>query len=194
MMTLEKQHRVGIADRRQQHPFGVGGSGRHGDLQTGKMNEGAVVATRVARSAAGAGGELGADHHGNVYSSAGHIMITRRVRRQLIHRQRQQIGELNFDDRAHAVDRGANRQANQRGFGDRCVEDALFAELLDQAAGDTVSAAKQRDILAHDKHALIARHLGTQRLAQRFLHAQLFGCNCRCCISHGSPRVAHRWQ
>ena len=60
-------------------------------------------------------------------------------------------------------------------FGDRRIKHAFLAELLHQAARNAVSAAKQRDILAHDEHALIARHLGTQRLAQGFLHAQLFG-------------------
>ena len=52
---------------------------------------------------------------------------------------------------------------------------APLAELLHQAARHAVSAAEQRDIFAHDEHALVARHLVAERLAQGFLHAHLFG-------------------
>src|SRR5258706_13822196 len=98
------------------------------------MNERAVITTRMARSAASASGEFGAYHHRNIDAPPSHIMVTRRMARQLIHGERQQIGELNFDNRSHAVDRRANRETDESRFGNRRAQLPLFTQLLPQAA------------------------------------------------------------
>ena len=58
-------------------------------------------------------------------------------------------------------------------FGDRRVQHALFAELLEQALGHGVGAAVRADVLAHEEDAVVAEHLFAQRLAQRVAHAHL---------------------
>ena len=54
------------------------------------------------------------------------------------------------------------------GSGDRRVDDALLAEVSMQSLGHLERAAVDADVLADEEHALVARHLVEERLANRF--------------------------
>ena len=59
------------------------------------------------------------------------------------------------------------------GFGDRRVDDALLAELLDEAGEHLEGGARLGDVLAEDDDARVAAHLLGQRLADRFAERDL---------------------
>ena len=70
---------------------------------------------------------------------------------------------------------GADRGAGDRLLADRRVDDAVVAELLDQAEVDaegTAEAALDADVLADQEHALVGAHLLGDRLAQRLADRQ----------------------
>ena len=83
------------------------------------------------------------------------------------------VEELDFDDRLHAADGHADGAADDVGFGERRVEDAVGAELLLQAGGELEDAALAFDlalaqlliaagvghIFAEDDDARVAAHL-----------------------------------
>ena len=59
-------------------------------------------------------------------------------------------------------------QPNEGGFRDRCVADAVLAELVHQAFRDLKNAARGADIFAHQEDAVVARHLLAHGLIQGF--------------------------
>ena len=86
--------------------------------------------------------------------------------------ERQEVAEHDVDDRPHARHRGADAEAGEAGFRDRRVDDALRAELLDEAREHLERRAGLGDILADDEDARIAAHLLGQRLADGFAKGQ----------------------
>ena len=72
----------------------------------------------------------------------------------LVQRDGREIGELHFDDRAHALDGGPEGHACHGVLGDRAVEHAagMFGE---QAFGGFESAAEVPDVLAVEEDALV---------------------------------------
>ena len=86
----------------------------------------------------------------------------------LVDRGVDEVGELDLDDRAVAGHRGADPDADDRGLGQRRVEDPLLAELLRQTLGDLEDAPlRAGDVLAEQDHAPVALHLLDQRRPDR---------------------------
>ena len=63
--------------------------------------------------------------------------------------------------------RGADAEAGEPGFGDRRVDDAVLAELVDEARQHLERRARLGDVLAHQDDARIAPHLLGDRLLDR---------------------------
>jgi hypothetical protein len=78
-----------------------------------------------------------------------------------------EIGELHLGDGAHAHDRRAGAPADDRRFGERCIDHAPRAELLLEALGDLEGAAVDADVLADHEDALVALHFLPEPVGDR---------------------------
>ena len=114
------------------------------------MDERSMIATRVTRASARARSKFGAHNHRHGDTPTRHVMVARRVAGELVHGERQEITELNFHNGPHPIDRRADGEPDHRRLGDRRVQDSILSEFLHQSARDTIGAAKERHILAHN--------------------------------------------
>src|SRR2546422_7070093 len=83
-----------------------------------------------------------------------------------------EAGELDLADGLEAVERHADRGADDGRFGQRAVDDALAPELAVQVLGDSEDAAVHADVLADDDDVLVALHLLEQRQVEGLDHVQ----------------------
>ena len=91
-------------------------------------------------------------------------MRLRRDGHDLVERARDEVGELELDDRPLAHPGGPDRGADEALLGDRRVDHALVAELLQEALRDAERAAEVADVLAEQEDALV---LGAARRRAR---------------------------
>ncbi len=75
-----------------------------------------------------------------------------------------------LDDRLEAGEGRADAHPGEAIFGDRRIDHARRAELIEQALGHFVGALILADLLAHDEHRRIAAHLLGHGVAQRLAH------------------------
>ena len=75
---------------------------------------------------------------------------------ELVHRRRNEIGELNFGNGAQSHHGAADGRRDDNAFGERRIEHAVFAIFIEQAGGDFEHAAGQADIFAEDEDAFVA--------------------------------------
>ena len=80
-----------------------------------------------------------------------------------VHAARQEVAELELDDRPHAVERHADRGAGERGLADRRVDHSLLAELLLQPGSRAKGATAAPDVLAQHEHAVVVAERRAQR-------------------------------
>ena len=119
----------------------------------------AVLGGRAARRA-----QVGAEDDGHLELAAGHVVHLGGLVGDLVHGQGQEIAEHDVDHRPHAGHGGADADAGKAGFGDRRVDHAGRAELLDQPAEHLERRAGLGDVFADDEDAGVAAHLLGQRL------------------------------
>ncbi len=77
-----------------------------------------------------------------------------------------EVGELELDDRPLAHPGRADGGADEALLGDRRVDHALVAELLEEALRDAERPAEVADVLAEQEDALVLAH-GVARCAAR---------------------------
>ena len=193
VMALEADDRVGIADRGQEKPLSICRGCRNYNFKPWKMNESAMVATRMAGTASRAGAELVAHDQGDRDAPAGLVIIARRMGRDLVHTEWEEITELDLDHRPHPVDRRANGKSHHARLGDWRVAHPTIAEFLQETSGHSICPAEQGHILAYYKDARIPRHLVAQRLSERLLKTHLLDLSLRhlqiFCLSHEPPPI-----
>ena len=80
---------------------------------------------------------------------------------------RDEVRELELDDRALPHPRRSDRGADEALLRDGRVDHAVRSELLVQAGGDPERAAEDADVLAEDEDALVVAHRVLQRSADR---------------------------
>ena len=80
-----------------------------------------------------------------------------------VERARDEVGELELDDRPLADPGCADRSAHEALLRDRGIEHPLGAELLQQAARRTERASEGADVLTEQEDALVL----AERVAQR---------------------------
>ena len=98
--------------------------------------------------------------------AARHVEHLRGAVDDLVHRQHREVPRHHLDDRAQAHHRRADADAGEALLGDRRVDDAALAELLQQPAADLVGALVDPDFLAHQEDVRVALHLLAQRLVE----------------------------
>ena len=69
-----------------------------------------------------------------------------------------EVGELQLDDGTLAHPGGADRRADEPLLGDRGVDHALVAELVERPGGDAERAAERADVLAEQEDAVVLAH------------------------------------
>ncbi len=127
-LVLEDQHRVRIVDRREQQALGVVRRRRLHDLEARHVREPRFEALAVLRRGAGARAARQPHDHRHARLAAEHEADLRRLVDDLLHRQRDEIRELDLEHRPHAGQRGADRRAGDAQLADRRVDHALAAE------------------------------------------------------------------
>ena len=111
-----------------------------------------------------------AEHDRRTHLAAGHIERLGRRIDDLVDRLHGEVEGHELDDRLQAGHRRADADAGEAVLGDRRVDHAARAELLQQPLRDLVGALILGDFLAHDEDVLVAAHLFGHRVAQRFAH------------------------
>src|SRR2546426_5124374 len=92
---------------------------------------------------------------------------------ELVHREGDEVEDLDLDDGPEPGDRRAHAGAHERRLRDRRVAHAVLAEALAEPARHAEDAADQADVLPHDEDPLVALHLGLERLVERLGHREL---------------------
>ncbi len=126
---LDEDHRVVVVDGSQQQSLGVIGVGGHDHLQARHMHEPVLKALGVL---GGGAGSRPARHpqderHGGL--AAEHEAHLGRLQDQLLHRERDEVHELDLADGPHAGERRADARPGDGRLGDGRVADALRPEL-----------------------------------------------------------------
>jgi hypothetical protein len=85
-----------------------------------------------------------------------------------------EVHELELGNGPHAGERRAKSRANDRGFGDRGIDNALGPEAINEAIGDFKSAAVNPDIFAQTENCRIAFHLLPDALTDGFKISELW--------------------
>ena len=84
------------------------------------------------------------------------VELSRHVHK-LVHAERGEVHEHDFDNGARAGDGGSDGHAGEGRLGNRRVADAFRAEGVEKPARDAEGAAIRGDVLAHDKDAVVFR-------------------------------------
>ena len=114
------------------------------------------------------GGAVGAAEDDRAaHLAARHVIGLRRRIDDVIDRLHREVEGHELDDRLQAAHRRAGADAGKAIFGDRRVDHALGAELVEQALGDLVGALIFGDLLAHHEDPVVGAHLLGHRVAQR---------------------------
>ena len=167
-LVLEEKHGRRIADRGEEQTFGVVRRRGHDHFDAGLMHEPRGIFLRVIQAAAHAAAAANARGEGAGVTAGAAVMDFRGLLDELIHRRRDEIGELNFGHRSQAHHRAADGRSDDDAFGERRIEDAVFAVLIEQARGGFENAAGKADIFAEDEDAFIASQFLIERLGNRF--------------------------
>ena len=91
----------------------------------------------------------------------------------LIHRQRDEVGDLQLDHRPRANQRGTDSGAGLTGLRDGRIDHARRPEAVEQPGGDLEESADRGDVLADHEHARVAGHLERERLVEGLRHREL---------------------
>ncbi len=171
LTVLEREHvvvqvddRVVVAYGRGHQALGVGGRGRHDHLQARRAHE--HRGERTGMLAGPAGGEAVAGLHDQRYLdlAAGHVAEARRLVHHLVHRHQHELGHVEFDDRAVAGHRRADRHADLGGLGDR-----RHAHAIVTVGGDELVVFGRGHVLAEVQDVRVAAHF--------LVDARVDGCN-----------------
>ena len=168
--VFQEDHRIGIADRGLEQALGVGGIRGRDHPQTGNVREPRRIILAVLGGDARGGTVRSAEHDRAAHLAARHIERLGRRIDDLVDRLHGEVEGHELDDRLQAGERRADAQAGKAVLGDRRVDHALVAELLQQSLRDLVGALIFGDLLAHHEHILVAPHLLGHGVAQRFAH------------------------
>src|SRR5262245_45712076 len=109
----------------------------------------AGVALRVLRGDARRSAVRAAEYDRAAHLAAGHVERLSRGIDDVINRLHGEIEGHELDDGPQAVERRAGSQPGKADLGDGRIDDALGAELLEQALAHLVCTLVLRDLLAH---------------------------------------------
>src|SRR5262245_37593951 len=165
-LVLEVQDRVVVPNRGLEESLRVVGGRGLDHLEAGRVPEVGFGIQRVERAAADtAAGRPAAEARA---ARAVPVPARRGEVRQHVEAAGDEVDELDLAHWPDAHVGRADRLADDRLLGNRRIDDALLAELLDQPFGDLECAAVRADVFAHDEDAVVGRHLVEERLADGF--------------------------
>ena len=130
---LEKHHRIGIADGREQQAVGARRRGGNHDAQARNVREQRLRAFGVVLGRMDAAAHRRAQHERAREPAAGAVAQARGVIQQLVDRGIDEAHELDLGDGPQALRREPDAHAGDQRFRERRVDDALGAEALEQA-------------------------------------------------------------
>src|SRR5438067_13663412 len=107
-------------------------------------------------------------HRWNVSAPA--IATLGRIVCQQIESARDEIDELKLGHSLHAHQSRAASRADDRSFGNRRIDHALFAEVIDQSVSNFERTAVSADVFTNHEHSRVALHLFPDALADCFNH------------------------
>ena len=151
--VLQEHHRAWIADRRLEQALGVGGGVRRDHLEPGHMGVPGRVVLAVLRGDAGGSAVRPAEHDRAMHLAARHIERLGGRVDDVVDRLHGEVPGHELDDRLEPGEGRADADAGEAIFGDRRVDHARRAELVEQALGHFIGALVLADLLAHDEHA-----------------------------------------
>ena len=156
-LVLEKDHRAGIADRGLQQSLGVGGGVRRDHFQSRHARiPGRVILAVLGGDARGCAIRA-AKHDRAVHLPARHIERLGGGVDDVVDRLHGEVPGHELDDGLEPRKGRADADAGKAIFGDRRIDHAPFAELIEQALADLVGALILADLLAHEEDASSAR-------------------------------------
>jgi hypothetical protein len=112
-----------------------------------------------------------AEHDRAAHLAAGHVVGLGGRIDDVVDRLHREVEGHELDDRAQAAHRRAGADAGKAIFGDRRVDHAARAELVEQALRDLVGALIFSDLLAHHEDAVVRSHLLCHGVAERLAHS-----------------------
>ena len=150
------------------------------------MHEPRFGVLRVVQPAADAAAARRANDNRNRRAPAVPKPQRRRLIDDLVEGAGDEIGKLHLGNGPVAAHRRADADADDGRLGNRRVDDARLAELLEQPLGHAEGAAVRADVLAEHEHLRVAPHFLGERFADGFQIRQLF--------AHGTTvsRIRHR--
>ncbi len=107
-----------------------------------------------------------ANHQRHRYLATGKIAELGGVLDDLVGGLEREVPGHHFDDRTHTGHRHPDRRAGKPVFGDRGIDHATGAELIDQAIRDEVRATIDSNVLTEQDYPLIPFHFFRHRGAQ----------------------------
>ena len=167
---LKEHHGVVVADGGQQQALGGVSIRRADAFESRDVAEQRVEGLGVLGGAAEPRADAGEHDERNLDLPAEHVAHLGGVVEQLVHADADEIDEHQLGDGAHTGGSGADGGAHEGSFGERGVQHALVAELLNQAAGGAeraapgvhdaqmLAAGAAGDFLAHDDDGGVATH------------------------------------
>ena len=166
IFVLEEDAGIVVADGGFDQTFGVVGRGWADDFEAGIVNEPhfgilRVEGAAVDVSATGTAQDEGSRRSPEIVRFGDHVA-------DLVEVAADEIHELKFSDRAHAGERSSEGCADDGGFGDGRVDDALGAEAIDESVGDFEGAAVDADVFAEAEDGGVAVHFFPDSLADGF--------------------------
>src|SRR2546422_4936855 len=157
-LRLEKVYRVGVADRAREERTRRPRPRRDHHLEAGHVRVELLLGLRVVLERADATAVGHADHHLAVEASLRALPVARRVVLDLMEALEGEAGKLDLADGLEAVERHADRGADDGRLRERAVDHALGAELSLEVIRDAEDATVHADVLAEDQHVGVALH------------------------------------
>ena len=172
ILVLKEDDGIIVADSRFDQTLGVVGSSRTHHFQAGRVHKPhfrilGVKGAAVHIAAAGAANDQGRRCSPAVVSFSNHVD-------DLVESAADEIHELELGHRTHAGERGAESGADDGGFRDGSINDALGSEAVDEAVGDFECAAVNADVLAQAEDGRVALHFLPDALADGFEIGELW--------------------
>src|SRR5579864_1800081 len=91
----------------------------------------------------------------NIELTTRHVKDRRGVVHNLVEREQAEVDRHDLDDRPHSAQCRTDSGADESRLRERCVADALGAELFQQSLAHRVATAIAAYILAHQEHARV---------------------------------------
>ena len=172
-LVLDEEHGVRLADGGLEQPARVARGGGHDHDQARHVAEPRLEALGMLGRVALARAALRADHQRHLDLAAEHVAHLGDLVDDLVHADAGEVDEHDLGHGHEAGERGAEGGADDRGLGDRGVDQALPAELVEEALRDGHGAAELPDVLADHEHPFVPAELLAQREADRLAVAHL---------------------